>query len=286
MLRSTVSFALVCEFATAGCGRFGFDVSGPDGGIADGDSTIDSRIDSRPLDAAPTVRPCGSKTNAPNQLTISGSTFQFTSFLNTRGPITTTTITAFDTNNNQLAQSNSDTSGNYFMVINTAGLAPKVKLRFDAPGWFPTTVHTDTGLDQAVIATGAGPSLLAFGDGPLWDSGVMMTLYNQVGVTLRSDRTSLTLVAVDCSGQPLPKVRFNITPAPEKMGYAGTSGAIDNAVTSTVDPNALALAYNALPGVVRISATKTGSVFAEQQIELVAGQFNTIVFFRPAQLAQ
>jgi hypothetical protein len=249
--------ALLC----AACGRVGFDPHG-DGIAAAG-------------------RPCGAQPSAPDPVTITGTTYRYTSFGNTRGAIAGVTVAAVDAQGAVLAQVTSSPQGDYALAIPTGGTAPMVSLRYTDGADYTTTVYPDAPLDRALAPTMT--TLFALGDGPLWSGGSMASIYSTVGATLDATKSSMTIEAYDCAGVALEGVAVTVTPSPEVLGYTGPNGTPVDTLTTTALPDTLVVAFNAIPGMTHVTASKPGFTFVEQDVLVAQGHQNQVVVVRPVE---
>ena len=249
--------------ALAACGRVDFDPSVPS-------------------DATPLARPCGGGSAALDPVSITGVTYRYTSFTNTRAAIPAVTVTAIDDQGGTIGQPvTSDAAGNYRLVVPTGGVARSIEVHYTDANDFATTVHFDAPVDRALTAPGA--SWFSLGDGPLWSQGSMDSVYSAVSISRDPAKSSISVEAYDCAGMPLDGVTLTVTPPPELFANTGANGLSDLALSTTTLPYTLAVGYNAVPGLTHITASKPGFTFLEQDVVLLAGSNNAIVVIRPVE---
>lgn len=252
-------FALL---VVCGCGRLGFDARSVD------------ELDAEPV----TPRACGASTQAPDPLTIDGTTFQFTSFTNDREAIDSVTVEA-KIGDAVVAMAISDDAGNYTLSVPTGGTSPVLKLRYAKVGFFTTTVYLDAPLDHS-IARG-DPALLGPSDGPLWGLGGMGSVYSSANTTRDDTAGTLNINVVDCDEQPLAGVAVALDTTPEVFSYLGTDGKPALAATATIAPFSFVVGFNAPAALTTVSATAAGKTFPTASYPVKPGEENTLVRVRP-----
>lgn len=254
----------------AGCGRLGFDASA---------SAV--RPDAAGDDAAPAVRrPCGATTTAPDPVTITGSTFEFTSFTNNRRALPDTEVEILDAAGTPITNMRSDVNGTYSLSIPTGGVAPTISIRYSRPGYFSSRFYLDTPLDRD-LALGDG-IVLTPSDGPIWSTSAMNAVYAPAGIPLDAAAGSLNINFLDCSNQPLAGVSVALDAQPEVGAYlGGNTGMPDKLLTASQTPLAFFVGYNAPAVATTITATAPGLEFAPQTRDIAAGSEVTMVVVRP-----
>jgi hypothetical protein len=239
--------ALLCLLAA--CGRFDFD---------------------------PRVVPCALSATTPDPVTLSGTTFHYTSFNNTTAPVAGTRVTALsDVGGNMLAQTTSDASGGYSLAIPTQGVPRSTVLVFEQSNYLTTSAIPDLPLDRDITSQ---HSLWATGDGPLWSVGSLDSVYSAGNVSRRPALGTINVAVVDCAGNTIEGVTVELDPAPERVEYLAVSGP-SASLTSTVNPFTAAVAFNAVPGPTHVSAAKSGRVFLDRTLVIRGGE-DTITVMR------
>jgi hypothetical protein len=257
----------VVAIVACGCGRLGFEARSLAG-------------DAVPDDDAPLARrPCGPTNAAPDPLTVEGRTFEFLDFDNNRSPLVGATVQAFDAAGTLVGSTTSIANGKYVLSIATAGDAPTLRIRYTLGGFFSTTTYFDAPLDHD-IALGDQANLTP-SDGPLWSAGAMGSIYASVGEAIDSARSTMNIVAQDCSDQPLAGVSISIDTTPTLATYLDDMGRGDASATATGVRYPNLIIFNAPPVATTITATASGLEFAPQTWPILAGDENTRIIVRP-----
>ena len=240
---------LVCA---AGCGRVGFDE----------------------------LAPCGLRNaSAPDPLTIVGTTFAYANFTGSKLVVSSVDVTVLDAAGGILGTAQSDAGGSYSLSFPTGGREEVVKLVFTQPAYFTTTTWLDTPLDRDV--TGKNLPIWTAGEGPMWNTGAMGTVYSVSRSSIDSTKSTLVVSAADCTGVALPGVSISVSPAPGEGEYLGSNGQPAFGASGTTAPTGAFVGFNAQPGPTRITASAPGYMFEPQTVQVTAGDQVTLVEMRP-----
>ncbi len=224
-------------------------------------------------------RACGQGVTAPDPVTISGVTFEYSDFVNDKRVVTNTVVTATSPTGDVLAMTTSDANGNYALSIATGGVAIPLSLTFQPFMYFTTTEILDAPLDRDTV--GLDLIVWSAGDGPVWSSSAMGSVYSTSSVTLDPTKSTLTVTTTDCAGNALEGVAITVDPMPDELDYLGPNGLPDLAAIGTIGPNSQMVGFDAQPGTTHITASKSGYVFADQTVEIPAGDVVTMIEMRP-----
>ena len=228
----------------AGCGRFDF-----------------AELHDASRDAIP---PFSCPGNAASTVTINGRTFHYTNFMNQVATLDTVAVELVRADETVAATTTSDASGNYTLASETGAL----HFRFARASYQTTLIYSDMPLDRDLAAT-AQP-VFALGDGPLWQSTALDSVYTVAGAARNTTKGTLNIGARDCDGNPLEGVRFTVEPPPGLATYQDSGGMPDASLSATVGPFAHFIGLNAEPGHNHITASKEGLRFGELDVDIVA----------------
>ncbi|HUS29155.1 MAG TPA: hypothetical protein VMZ53_11610 [Kofleriaceae bacterium] len=258
----------------AGCGRVGFESSR----VAQSDATSSSPLDAITDTLAP-LSVCPFSANAPDPLTVSGITFQYTGPSNMTGATPSILVTA-SRGGTQIAQTTSDAAGDYTLVIPTGGASTPIEIDYGPSGYWTTQVIRNVALDTNV--TGPNTMFWRIGDGPIWGDGQMGAVYAAASLTYDLAKATLQIAARDCAGAPIGGVTVTVEPPPEKLLYINSNGDVDGSLTTSDAMYGHAVGFNAVAGPTHITASKDGVSIYEMDVDVQAGRYNVYpVFYIP-----
>ena len=220
---------------------------------------------------------CEPAANVPTQLTMSGVTIEYMSFDNMSMPIANVRVDVIGPG--VIASSTSDAGGNYAALVDNVSGPTLVRVEYTIPTHFTSVVTSDQPLDRNVM--GAHLPVWTLGDGPIWRPPQMTGLYGLVGVARDTERGTLNIAVRDCADNPIEGVVVDISPAPQMAFYQAVDGSPGSGM-STVGPFAHVLAFNAIAGPTRITATKDGVTFVPMDVEVRGGDVNNLVVIHGA----
>lgn len=259
---------LVVGCLLVGCGRLDFGaLPVTDAAAIDPDTTSD----------APTGPPCPTSTVTADPLPFGGKTYRYTNFDNAHAALPGVAVTLFDaTGNTPLgAPVTSNSSGDYSAGIPSAPRS--VRIVYELAGWFTSIVVTDQVIDTPTAGTNA--NLWVLGDAPLWNSLGMVTVYDTVGEMRNDSNGTMNIAIRTCAGESIAGVKVQIDPPPSAISYTTNDNMPSR--TETQLPHSHVVVFNATAGINRITATAPGLVFPTLEVDVVAGQTNTLVLLRP-----
>ena len=269
------------------CGRIGFQFPTDGGNVVDAATDADIRetdAGPRPVDAGADARTpdggtssiCGTATTAPDPLTISGATFNYTNYMGDTAPLAGVTVDVFaEGTSDSLGRATSAPDGRYVVSIPTGGVSRALQITYQRVGWFTTVVHSGLSVDGNATATYAG-GLLRLGDGVVWPGSGIDSIYASVGEVRDAAKATLVVMVTDCAGElGIAGAKVLLSRPADLVAYPATDGT--SGATATVLPLAQAVGYNVEPGVLTITATATGRTFSSQTITLEGGEVNTLV---------
>jgi len=242
-LRWYIAFAVP---AFAGCGRIAFDVAGREG-------------------------PCANPDPIAATVKLTGTTFQYTDFLNNTSPFPNVSVGAFDVDGgmNAIATTLSDASSNYELMIPTNGAPRPAVIKYSQAGFWSTWVDSDQPYDRDLVA--ANMTHWRLGDGPIWSDGSMGSVYSTLNATIDASLGTLSISARTCSGELVTGVHFDIDPMPSIFGYLDSSGLPKPMAAGTMPPYAQLVAFGVTPGPTVIRASKAGLQFNELSVMVLPG---------------
>lgn len=139
---------------------------------------------------------------------------------------------------------------------------------------FTTYVTTDEPLTGDVIGTN-NMMFYVFGDGAMWSTGGMTTVYGSLGATRDVMQGTIVVQVRDCSEAPLAGAMVAFDPAPPSIGYSDHGAPGDPGETQSGIGTALAL--NAPLGATRITVTAPGYAFVPVEIDVRTGNATMVV---------
>jgi hypothetical protein len=223
----------------AGCGRIDFDEPG-------------------------SICPLG---EPPATLTVTGTTFRYTSFIpSDTAAVGTTTVTALD-GTTVLAMTTSDAAGVYSLTFPSGSPRP-LALRYERTGYHATIVQTVDPVDASIAGeTGA---IWTLGDGPLWNDVMMTNVYTAAGQTWDPTLGTVTVNVRDCAGNGLAgaTITFDRSVA---VAYQGAGGMFDLSTEATLAPYAQLVAMRLAPMPITVSATAPGLRFGSVMVTPTPG---------------
>jgi hypothetical protein len=250
-----------------GCGRLGFETSSSVRPDAAGDAAV-------------VRRPCGAALTAPDPVTISGTTFEFTSFTNNRRALPDTDVEILDAAGTPIASMRSDVTGAYSLPISTGGVAPTISIRYSRGGYFTSRFYYDAPLDRDLVIGDA--MVLNPSDGPIWNVGAMDSVYSSAGIPRNAAAGTLNINFLDCANQSLGGVALALSAQAEVGSFlGGSTGMPDRTLTESETPLAFFVGYNAPAVSTTITATAPGLEFAPQTLNVASGNEVTLMVVRP-----
>jgi hypothetical protein len=221
---------------------------------------------------------------APDPLRISGTTIEYKNFQNGYDPVSQVALAARDPIGNLIAQATSDAAGTYALVIATGGVPTEAIVTASMTGYFDTIVATD--VPYASNTAGTGAAVWSLGDVPLWKSASMGVIYSSAGFTRDATAGTLNVAVRDCAGNPIAGVTVTIDPPPSTpsggIRYQGADGMASTTLMATDSTFGNVLAFNAIAGATRITASKPGVAFGEANVVVDPGSVNTLTLIRGA----
>jgi hypothetical protein len=220
------------------------------------------RLDFAEVRDAPPVVPFACPANTTSTVAITGRTFRYTNFTNQVAALDGVTVEALDRDGAVAAMTTSDGAGNYTLTF-----APgDVHFRYARATYEPSIVYSDMIVDRDLAAM-AQP-LFALGDGPLWQTGAINSVYGSAGVARDTTKGTLNIGLRDCDGNALEGVTVTLDPPPGASTYQADDGTPDPTLTATIGPFAHYIALNAAPGPTRVIAAKDGLRFGELTVDV------------------
>lgn len=247
------------------CGRLGFDAlhgAAPDAAV----DTVDAIV----------ARHCHDPATPAPTITVSGTTFYYTSFTSTN-PLAGVTVQIADGSATP-PSATTDMQGHYSVSVATNGAPVPAQLVYAAPSYFTTTLWLDAPLTHDLTGT-ASPYVWG-GDAPLWNSGAMGVVYQAAGVTEDPMAGSINVRPTDCAGNLIAGVSVQISPSPGQLFYIDATGQPSSTLTATVDPYPTAFAANAVAGTTHVTLSGGGLTWPALDIDVLAGSNNTLVVVR------
>jgi hypothetical protein len=239
----------------AGCGRIAFDPLTEDGSGTPG-------------------APCPSQP-AADTVTISGTTFRYTSFTNAKSPVDLTVVTATRFGGGNLAMATSDVDGSYSMSATIGGVATPAYITYNRTSYLPTRTFLDAPLAGDLVGTGA--ILWAPGDGPVWNATQMDMLYTAASVTRVGTSGAINVGVRDCANNPIAGVQVTFDPPPGAVVYQDDTGMPNNQLTATGATYGHVLALNPAFASTHITAMKDGYTFTTATFTVSDGTNNLVL---------
>lgn len=242
-MKTSIALILIAACGGGGC-------SSTDGGGSGSDMLADARIF---LDAPPTV---------PAMITIAGTALD--SGASTSVPLAGATISLLKTSDDSvLATTTSAADGKYSLPVTTNGLVLDAYIAATKSGYAPAAAFPaapfqadTTTADSNLITTGNYTALAGF-------SGQDTAAHNGFAV----------VEILDSNQMPVQGAKVSSTPA---ATYKYMQGGIPIGTTST-DTDGAAFCVNLTPGMVTLSATKSGAVFKSHPIRALPDTFTSTV---------
>jgi hypothetical protein len=238
----------------ASCGRFHFSEL-TNAGDAGGDST-------------PFACPAQP---VPDPLTISGTTFRYTNYMNDRALLNAALVELVDGTGQIATSMTSNASGLYTLSVSPSINPGPYALLYSRTGFEDTNVFFDRAFTQDV--QGAYQPLWTAGDGPLWSTIATDSVYETARTGYARDATrGIVNVAVrDCAGAPLAGVEVVLDPPPDLMSYQADDGTPNPDLTTTTGTFAHALALNVPAVLVHVTASAPGMRFTDVYVDVAIG---------------
>lgn len=262
---------IVVLIALAGCGRVGFDHE------QTGSNERDAAVDAT-ADTAAVIAPCPA-TTAPDPLTMSGQTFEYSGFNNQTTAVPGVVVDVALADGTFITSTTSDADGMYSVAIPTGGVPRKLRVDYAPIGYWKTSLQPDVAI--ATNITGPNMTRWRFGDGPVWGDGQMGSVYGSAGLTRDNAKGTLNIAVRTCTDEIVEGVSITVTPTPDYFGYIDAGGFPSTAITSTVAPYTSATAMNAQPGLTRIQATHAGLTFLDVMVDVKPGSNVTYPVLHP-----
>lgn len=264
----------------AGCGRLAFDARGGADDDVDIDAGHDAATDA-PTQVRPGDDPCLRNIVASDPVVITGKTYRWTSFSGNRQPVADVTVTAMPNFvDDPIAQTRSDAQGDYTLVIPTGGAPTGLVIDYtpDDGAFMETTVT----FDYLVESDLTGPYLNYYnlGDGALWQTSAMTSVYSEYGVTYDNGLGTIAISVRDCNNAPVAGATV-MTDPPSSIGYQDDDGLAAPAGTTETQPVfGHAIAMRAAPGPTTVSATHPTRMISTEQLVVDAGDNSMVVVLR------
>lgn len=240
----------------AGCGRLAFEPTS---------------ADAAPPDATARVCP---EAPVDDPVVITGTTFSYEGFDGVRMPYDNVTVRALSPANAVLATASSD--GDYQLVVPTGGAPTPARLEYARPGYYTTTVTLDAPLARSITA----PTGISWrpGDGPIWSTGSVGSVYSTAGATRDIALGSMDVIVLDCADVPVEGATVTASPPPAVTFYQADSGTGPDSATGARYGRAVLL--GAPPGPTRVTATHPTRAILGAELVVEAGTHVAIVVLR------
>jgi hypothetical protein len=219
-----------------------------------------------------TSAPFACPTGAPvDPLTISGTTFRYTSYVNERALLDGALVELADEDGQIVTSATSDSSGNYTLGVSPAANPGPYVLLYARTSFEGTVVFFDRPFTQNV--QGAYQPIWTPGDGPLWTTVATDSVYEtaRTGYVRDPARGIVNVAVRDCSGAPLTGVEVTLDPPPDLMSYQADDGTPNTDLAATTGMFAHALALNVPAGRVHVTASAPGLRFTDVYVTVGTG---------------
>jgi hypothetical protein len=219
-------------------------------------------------------RRCHWTTTAPDPLTISGTTIDYSTFTVSQAvpsiPVTIRDATTRDILGSATSGSGSgDSAGTYAIELHD-GIAHALEIDLgDVDGFYTTYQFTGGPVDQD----------LAGHQSPLWNAGAMGAVYGTVGdgYAQGSGSGTLSIQLEHCDGTFVGSGQVTVTPTPDVLAYLG-SNAQPSGTGMTETTYGAVVAFNMPPTPnATITATAPGLTFESFDAPVYAGPNATVI---------
>jgi len=253
MMRTMVWGKALLAVLAVGCGRIGFDATGDGDGGGTGGSA----------DGSLARGPCPPPATISDPLLISGTTIRVT-VIGTLDPENDVAITALDRlGGTVLAQTTSASNGDYTLSVPSGGLPVTAVVTFAKQNLLTSLFVPEAALDRDIVGLQSW----------MGSSSATNSLYSVSGANRDPAMGTILVQVRDCDGGDFTGAKVSVTPAPEKIVYAGGLCAPSLAQDTTRSPCPYAWGLNVSPGTVQLSASKSGTAFLPFDVEIPSGTY-------------
>jgi hypothetical protein len=207
----------------------------------------------------------------PDPLTISGTTFRYTTYTNDRALLNAALVELVDGSGQIATSMTSNASGLYTLSVSPSIHPGPYSLMYSRTGFEDTNVFFDRAFTRDI--QGAYQPIWTAGDGPLWSTIATDSVYEtaRMGYPRDPARGIVNVAVRDCADAPLAGVQVALDPPPGLMSYQADDGTPNTNLTTTTGTFAHALALNVPAGLVHVTASAPGLRFTDVYVNVVTG---------------